>query len=101
MDLVLQVREVRDQSQQKAEVSPFIAELLRLEEQAKQQGVGRWTKVSPISAFKFLEDCLLAIPDFDLVSTCILNVFRKRKLYVLNQLIYVSSKASLLVFLYY
>lgn len=39
------VREVREQSQQKAEVSPFIAELLQLEEQAKQQGVGRWSKV--------------------------------------------------------
>lgn len=35
---------VRDQGQQKGEVSPFLAELLSLEEQAKQQGVGRWSK---------------------------------------------------------
>ncbi|KAJ6869386.1 hypothetical protein NC651_034205 [Populus alba x Populus x berolinensis] len=35
---------VREQGQQKGEASPFLAELLRLEEQAKQQGLGRWTK---------------------------------------------------------
>ncbi|CAA3011936.1 staphylococcal nuclease domain-containing 1-like [Olea europaea subsp. europaea] len=35
---------VRDQGQQKGEVSPFLAELLRLEEQAKQQGLGRWNR---------------------------------------------------------
>ncbi|XWS51529.1 hypothetical protein CRYUN_Cryun12cG0183800 [Craigia yunnanensis] len=37
---------VREQGQQKGEASPFLAELLRLEEQAKQQGLGRWSKVS-------------------------------------------------------
>ncbi|KAH1074755.1 hypothetical protein J1N35_027083 [Gossypium stocksii] len=36
---------VREQGQQKGEASPILAELLRLEEQAKQQGVGRWSKV--------------------------------------------------------
>ncbi|KAF9607540.1 hypothetical protein IFM89_036902 [Coptis chinensis] len=36
---------VREQGQQKGEVSPFLAELQRLEEQAKQQGLGRWSKV--------------------------------------------------------
>ncbi|XVE63800.1 hypothetical protein DITRI_Ditri07aG0049400 [Diplodiscus trichospermus] len=36
---------VREQGQQKGEASPFLAELLRLEEQAKQQGLGRWSKV--------------------------------------------------------
>ncbi|KAL4634705.1 hypothetical protein ACB092_04G219400 [Castanea dentata] len=36
---------VREQGQQKGEVSPFLPELLRLEEQAKQQGLGRWSKV--------------------------------------------------------
>ncbi|CAI9773683.1 unnamed protein product [Fraxinus pennsylvanica] len=35
---------VRDQGQQKGEVSPLLAELLRLEEQAKQQGLGRWNR---------------------------------------------------------
>ncbi|PIN03159.1 Transcriptional coactivator p100 [Handroanthus impetiginosus] len=35
---------VREQGQQKGEVSPFLAELLRLEEQAKQQGLGRWNR---------------------------------------------------------
>ncbi|CAI9767251.1 unnamed protein product [Fraxinus pennsylvanica] len=35
---------VRDQGQQKGEVSPFLSELLRLEEQAKQQGLGRWNR---------------------------------------------------------
>ncbi|KAB2000257.1 hypothetical protein ES319_D12G219700v1 [Gossypium barbadense] len=36
---------VREQGQQKGEASPILSELLRLEEQAKQQGVGRWSKV--------------------------------------------------------
>ncbi|KAK6127910.1 hypothetical protein DH2020_038339 [Rehmannia glutinosa] len=36
---------VREQGQQKGEASPFLAELLRLEEQAKQQGLGRWNRV--------------------------------------------------------
>ncbi|XP_044504152.1 ribonuclease TUDOR 1-like [Mangifera indica] len=36
---------VKEQGSQKGEASPFLVELLRLEEQAKQQGVGRWTKV--------------------------------------------------------
>ncbi|XP_068666121.1 ribonuclease TUDOR 1-like [Aristolochia californica] len=35
---------VREQGQQKGEASPFLAELQRLEEQAKQQGLGRWNK---------------------------------------------------------
>ncbi|KAI7979672.1 Ribonuclease TUDOR 1 [Camellia lanceoleosa] len=35
---------VREQGQQKGEASPFLAELLRLEEQAKQQGLGRWSR---------------------------------------------------------
>ncbi|KAK4755127.1 hypothetical protein SAY87_008884 [Trapa incisa] len=35
---------VREQGQQKGEASPFLAELSRLEEQAKQQGLGRWSK---------------------------------------------------------
>ncbi|XP_028770468.1 ribonuclease TUDOR 1 [Neltuma alba] len=36
---------VREQGQQKAEVSPYLTELLRLEEHAKQEGLGRWSKV--------------------------------------------------------
>ncbi|XP_052175599.1 ribonuclease TUDOR 1-like [Diospyros lotus] len=35
---------VREQGQQKGDASPFLAELLRLEEQAKQQGLGRWNR---------------------------------------------------------
>ncbi|XP_057749157.1 ribonuclease TUDOR 1 [Arachis stenosperma] len=35
---------IREQGQQKGEASPYLAELLRLEEQAKQEGVGRWNK---------------------------------------------------------
>ncbi|KAF9671798.1 hypothetical protein SADUNF_Sadunf12G0086100 [Salix dunnii] len=35
---------VREQVQQKDEVSPFLDDLLRLEEQAKQEGLGRWSK---------------------------------------------------------
>ncbi|XP_019416742.1 PREDICTED: ribonuclease TUDOR 1-like isoform X2 [Lupinus angustifolius] len=35
---------VREQGQQKGEASPYLAELLRLEEQAKQEGLGRWNK---------------------------------------------------------
>jgi len=37
--------QVREQGQQKGEASPYLAELLRLEEQAKQDGLGRWSKV--------------------------------------------------------
>lgn len=37
---------VKEQGSQKGEASPFLAELLRLEEQAKQQGLGRWSKVT-------------------------------------------------------
>ncbi|XP_038989395.1 ribonuclease TUDOR 1-like isoform X2 [Phoenix dactylifera] len=36
---------VREQGQQKGEASPYFSELQRLEEQAKQQGLGRWSKV--------------------------------------------------------
>ncbi|XP_073036782.1 ribonuclease TUDOR 1-like [Primulina eburnea] len=36
---------VKDVGQQKGEASPYLAELLRLEDQAKQQGVGRWSRV--------------------------------------------------------
>ncbi|CAI0547988.1 unnamed protein product [Linum tenue] len=35
---------VREQGSQKGDASPFIAELLRLEEQAKEQGLGKWSK---------------------------------------------------------
>lgn len=45
---LVQVREQPNQpkqGQQKIEASPFIAELLQLEEQAKTQGLGRWSKV--------------------------------------------------------
>ncbi|KAE9604221.1 putative micrococcal nuclease [Lupinus albus] len=35
---------VREQGQQKGEASPYLAELLRLEEQSKQEGLGRWNK---------------------------------------------------------
>ncbi|KAG5223298.1 nuclease domain-containing protein [Salix suchowensis] len=41
---------VREQVQQKDEVSPFLDDLLRLEEQAKQEGLGRWSKKSTPSA---------------------------------------------------
>ncbi|KAL4383252.1 hypothetical protein GQ457_15G007210 [Hibiscus cannabinus] len=36
---------VREQGQQKGEASPILAELLSHEEQAKQEGLGRWSKV--------------------------------------------------------
>lgn len=49
----MQVREVRE-SQQKVDASPFLPELLRLEEQAKQQGLGRWSKVSLSSLLPFV-----------------------------------------------
>ncbi|KAL5564736.1 hypothetical protein UlMin_027900 [Ulmus minor] len=46
---------VREQGQQKGEASPFLAELLRLEEQAKQEGLGRWSRV-PGAAEKSIRD---------------------------------------------
>lgn len=39
------ITQVREQGQQKGEASPYLTDLLRLEEQAKQQGVGRWNMV--------------------------------------------------------
>ena len=41
--------QVREQGQQKGEASSFLADYLRFEEQAKQQGLGRWSKASPQS----------------------------------------------------
>ncbi|CAL5326215.1 unnamed protein product [Camellia sinensis] len=35
---------VGEQGQQKGDASPFLKELLRLEEQAIQQGLGHWTR---------------------------------------------------------
>ncbi|KAI4384672.1 hypothetical protein MLD38_002791 [Melastoma candidum] len=35
---------VREYGQQKGDASPFLTELIRLEEQAKQEGLGRWSK---------------------------------------------------------
>ncbi|XP_059644882.1 ribonuclease TUDOR 1-like [Cornus florida] len=35
---------VKIPGQQKGQVSPFLTELLRIEEQAKQQGLGRWSR---------------------------------------------------------
>lgn len=46
--------QVKEQGSQKGEASPFLAELLRLEEQAKQQGVGRWSKVILFPYFLFV-----------------------------------------------
>lgn len=43
--------QVREQGQQKGESSPYLTDLLRLEEQAKQQGVGRWNRVCIIFVF--------------------------------------------------
>jgi hypothetical protein len=43
--------QVREQGQQKGEASPFLAELLRLEDQAKQEGLGRWSKVCLLFLF--------------------------------------------------
>ncbi|KAK9272661.1 hypothetical protein L1049_003037 [Liquidambar formosana] len=52
---------VREQGQQKGEASPFLAELLRLEDQAKQQGVGRWSKASSQS-HRFLFPFFFGLP---------------------------------------
>ena len=38
--------QVKEQGPKGGEQSPYLAELLRLEEVAKQQGLGRWSKVS-------------------------------------------------------
>lgn len=43
--IVVLLVQIREQGQQKGESSPYLTELLRLEEQAKQEGLGRWSKV--------------------------------------------------------
>ncbi|KAI8018932.1 Ribonuclease TUDOR 1 [Camellia lanceoleosa] len=45
---------VKEQGQQKGDATPFLAELLRLEEQAKQQGLGRWTMLFSVVIFQLL-----------------------------------------------
>lgn len=40
---------VKELGQQKVEASPYLTELMRLEEQAKQQGLGKWSKASGAS----------------------------------------------------
>lgn len=56
--------QVREQGQQKGEASPYLQELLRLEEQAVQQGVGRFSKVSSLSCLSSAH-CLLSISLLD------------------------------------
>ncbi|CAK9172613.1 unnamed protein product [Ilex paraguariensis] len=41
---------VRDQGQRKGEVSPYLSELQQLEDQAKQQGLGLWSRAPEASA---------------------------------------------------
>lgn len=53
--------QVKEQGSQKGEASPFLAELLRLEEQAKQQGLGRWSKVIFFPYFVFHHELKLQI----------------------------------------
>lgn len=66
--------QVKEQGSQKGEASPFLAELLRLEEQAKQQGLGRWSKVlfnPSLDAFYCKSNfflCSLFIKSWDLVA---------------------------------
>lgn len=67
---------VREAGPQKAEVSPYIAELRRLEEQAKTQGLGRWTKTPGASGESVRELPPSAIGDpsnFDAMSLLATN----------------------------
>ena len=43
--VVILFLQVREQGSQKGEASPYLSELLQLEERAKQEGVGRWSTV--------------------------------------------------------
>ena len=43
------LNQVKEQGPKGGEQNPYLTELLRLEEVAKQQGVGRWSKVSNFS----------------------------------------------------
>ena len=43
------LNQVKEQGPKGGEQNPYLTELLRLEEVAKQQGVGRWSKVSEFS----------------------------------------------------
>jgi len=40
--------QVKELGQQKVDASPYLTELMRLEEQAKQQGLGKWSKVGQL-----------------------------------------------------
>lgn len=63
MIFFLYVLQVREQGQQKGEVSPHLPDLLRLEEQAKQQGLGRWNRV----CIYFLVTLIISRASIDLV----------------------------------
>ena len=54
----LNLIQVREQGQQKGEASPFLAELLRLEEIVKQEGLGKWSKVRSLFVSYLLHHCV-------------------------------------------
>ncbi|ONK78188.1 uncharacterized protein A4U43_C02F15460 [Asparagus officinalis] len=62
---------VREQGQQKAEVSPFLSELQALEEQAKQKGLGRWSKASKVSSVMLWNEVRIVLEGVDKFSNLI------------------------------
>jgi len=52
------LNQVKEQGPKGGEQNPYLAELLRLEEVAKQQGVGRWSKVSNFSSLVISSFCI-------------------------------------------
>lgn len=48
-DFFYLLNQVKEQGPKGGEQNPYLTELLRLEEVAKQQGVGRWSKVCNFS----------------------------------------------------
>jgi hypothetical protein len=64
------LNQVKEQGPKGGEQNPYLTELLRLEEVAKQQGVGRWSKVSSFSflwSTSFVLHEMNVFPDFAVV----------------------------------
>lgn len=74
---IQQVREVRgEQGQQKGEANPNLGDLQKLEEQAKQKGLGRWSKASVLSSVIFVMQQRRLHSFFSLVKNLIWSLFK-------------------------
>lgn len=73
---ICQILQVREQGPQKGEANPYLEELQKLEEQAKQKGLGRWSKASVLSSVIFVMQQRRLHSFFSLVKNLIWSLFK-------------------------